>query len=76
MQPLTQILCCACLIRSTLMVFLDRVTRAQGWGGGGKGGSHQEFTNNNFAFHESRNKYLLFHATKKYRSYKMSKTLP
>ena len=40
--------------------------------GGGKGGSHHEFTNNNFAFHESRNKYLRFHATRKYRSYKMS----
>ena len=50
--------------------------RVGGGGGGGRGGSHQEFTNNNFAFHESRNKYLLFHATKKYRSYKMSKTLP
>jgi len=30
-------------------------------GGGGKGGSHHEFTNNNFVFHKSQNKYLRFH---------------
>ena len=42
---------------------LDRPVSFEGWvaGGGGAGArgggeSHHEFTNNNFAFHESRNK--------------------
>ena len=37
MQPLTQILCCACLIRSTLMILFGRVTHAQGKGGEARG---------------------------------------
>ena len=40
------------------MSLLVRVTHAQG--GGGQGGSHHEFTNNNFAFHESPNQNLRF----------------
>ena len=40
----------------------------EGWGRGWG-------INNYFAFHESRNKYLRFHASQKQRSYKMSKTL-
>ena len=44
-----------------------RLQSVAGWeinkgGQGGGGGSHDEFTNNNSAFDESRNKYLRFHA--------------
>ena len=31
----------------------------------GQGGPYHELTNNNFAFHEPRNKYLRFHASQK-----------
>ena len=43
-----------------------RLQSVAGWeinkGGQGGGGSHDEFTNNNSAFDESRNKYLRYHA--------------
>ena len=42
-----------------------RLQSVAGWEinkGGQGGGSHDEFTNNNSAFDESRNKYLRFHA--------------
>ena len=53
----------------TMYAALDRPVFFEKGGGGGalgagaRGGeSHHEFTNNNFAFHESRNKQLRFHA--------------
>ena len=36
----------------------------EGAGGGGAWGFRHEFTNNNFTFHESRNKYCIFISAK------------
>ena len=55
-----------------LLVAVFTVIKVDGAGGGG---SHHEFTNNNFAFHEPQNKFLRFNAAQKSRLYKMSKTL-